>query len=293
MTVTNRCDGIQILVAAAVPAGAGACGTPLHSCACIWAKSARGCPPRPHAPPPACPTSSRVCRRNRCLLGLVVVVGDGGFDDGVCCVGVVGDGAGSDPRKRTPPIAACTLGRPMTSAPDRLRRRLSPECPVRRAVCPRSWEADNSRRRLRKRTRPAASCNRWPHATTAPAVAATRRCNESAWARRGGLPLQQPDVVSFCDGVPAAVACSCGPTAGGSLRPSNLWTPFWTRRDRAVEIQKHRCSLIIRLYNTYILHIMHTINPYTDHPETCFVSIELPVKETRYLVLKPALPPQI
>jgi len=233
-------------VAAAVPADAGACDTPLHSCACTWAKSARGCPPRPHAPPPACRPSSRVYRRNRCRLGLVVVVGGGGgFDDGVCCVGVVGDGAGGDPRKRTPPIAACTLGRPTPLAPDRLRRRLPPGCPVRRAVCPRSWEADNSRRRLRKRTRPAAVCNRWPHATTAPAVAATRRCNESAWARLAGLPAPRPGVVSFCDGVPGAVACNCGPTAGGSLRPSNLWTPFWTRRDRAVNNKKHRCSLII------------------------------------------------
>jgi len=141
-TVTNRCDGTQILEAAAVTAcaGAGACGTPLHSCVCTWEKSVKGCLPRPPAPTPACPTSSHVCRRNRFRLGLVVVVvddGGGGFDDGVC-VGVVGYGASGDPRKRTPPIAACTLGRPNPSAPDSRRRRLLPGCPVRRAVCPRS-----------------------------------------------------------------------------------------------------------------------------------------------------------
>lgn len=241
-TVTNRCDGTQLLEAAAVTVGAGAdaCGTPRHSCVCTWAKSVRGCPPRPPAPPPACPQSSRVCRRNRCRLGLVVG-GGGDFDDGVC-VGVVGYGAGGDPRKRTPPIAACTLGQPNPSEPDCRRRRLLPECPVRRAICPRSWEADNSRRRLRKRTRPTAVCNLWPHATT-PAVAATHRCNDSAWAQLEGLLVSGRDVVSFCDGFPGAVACSCGPTVGGNLQPSNLWTPVWTHRDRAVEIRKQKTPI--------------------------------------------------
>lgn len=226
-TVTNRCDGTQILAAAAVPVGAGvgACGTPPHSCACTWAKSGRGCPPRP----PACPTWVPVCRRNHCRLGLVV---GGDFDDGVCVgVGVgVGDG---DLRRRTPPIAACTPCRPTPSAPDRRRRRLPPGYPVRRAVCPRNSEADNSHRRPRKRKRPTAVCNRWPLATTAPLVAATRRCNDFVWARLGVLPVMGPGVVSFCAGLPDAVVCSCGPTAGGSLRPSNFWAPVWIRRDRA------------------------------------------------------------
>lgn len=148
---------------------AGACGTPLHSCACTWAKSARDSPPRP----PACPTPFPVCRRNHFRLGLVV--GDGFGDRGVC----IGDGADADPRKRTPPIAACTLGRPMPpTTQDRRSLRLYPGCPVRRAVCPRSPGEDNSHCRLRKHTRPNAVCNRWRHAKTAPAVAATHRYND-------------------------------------------------------------------------------------------------------------------
>jgi len=166
------------------------------------------------------------------------VVG-GDFGDGVC----VADGEGGDPRKRTPRIAACTLGRPMPSAPDRRRRRLLPGCPVRRAVYPRSSEADNSHRRLRKRTRPTAVYNRWPHATTALVAEVTRRCNDSAWAQLGVLPVMRPGVVSFCAGLPEPVACSCGPTAGDSLQTSNFWAPVWIRRDRAVEIRKQNNKL--------------------------------------------------
>jgi len=191
------------------------------------------CPPRP----PACPTSFRVCRRNHFRLGLVA---GGGFDDGVC----IGDGAGGGPRKRTPPIAACTLGRPMPWAPDRRSRRLYPPGrPVRRAVCPRSSGEDNSHRRLRKHTRPTAVCNRWPHAKKAPAVAVTRRYTDSAWAPLGGLPVLRPGVMSFCAGLPGEVACSCGPIAGGILRPSNFWTSAWIRHDRAVEIRKQKTPM--------------------------------------------------
>jgi len=71
---------------------------------------------------------------------------------------------------------------------------------------------------------------------TTPAVAATHRYNDSAWARLVGLLVSGPGVVSFCDGFPGVVACNCGPTVGGNLQPSNLWTPVWTHRDRAVEI---------------------------------------------------------
>lgn len=219
-----------------MPVPAGACDTLPHSCACTWAKSAWD-----RRRPTACPTSLPVYFRNRCRLGLLAVVvgGDGFGRDGVCAV-VVGDGSVGDPRNRTPPTAACTLGRQTPSAADRrLRRRrnrrLPPGCPVRRAVCPRNLlEADNSHRRLRKRTRPTAVCNRWRE-TKVPPVAATRRCNDSAWARLEELP--RPGAVSFCAVLRVAVGGSCGLTAE-SLRLNNFSAPIWIRRDRAVKIRK-------------------------------------------------------